>query len=374
MKIKIQINLISILLLINSCIVPYYPQTTENEELLIVEGVITDQHEINTIKLHMSVPLWKISNEKPLKGCKVWISDDMGKVDSMKEASIGTYVTSINTFQGKTGRKYILHIITPEAYRGHSYESLPMEMKPVPPIDDISYEKKAFITNPRPIEGCEIYVNTYDPTDKCKFYKWKYSETWEFHLPFDVQNKVCWITSDPDKILIKNTSILGEDRVSGFPINSIENPVDKLSVKYSILVTQYSLNEDEFNYWESLKNTLDQIGSLYDIIPAAIPNNIYCIEDPNEKTLGYFSVSAVTSKRAFIKDDFAGSNINMCMSDTIFGSQPLDLLGIPVWVVSDHLKDKIPYRIVTYSEKCTDCRLSGTDIKPDFWDDDKYSK
>jgi hypothetical protein len=62
------------------------------------------------------------------------------------------------------------------------------------------------------------------------------------------------------------------------------------------------------------------------------------------------------------------------MSDTIFGSQPLDLLGIPVWVVSDHLKDKIPYRIVTYSEKCTDCRLSGTDIKPDFWDDDKYSK
>ena len=116
-----KIVLLSILILINSCIYPYTPETTENEELIIVEGMITDQPEVNTIKLHMSVPLWKVANEKPLKGCKVWITDDQGKLDSLKEISIGTYVTDIATFQGKTGNKYTLHINTTAANGGLSY-------------------------------------------------------------------------------------------------------------------------------------------------------------------------------------------------------------------------------------------------------------
>ncbi len=372
MKCYLQIILISILLLITGCIVPYKPETTANDELLTVEGVITDQPEINTIKLHMSVPLWKVSNEKPVKGAKVWLTGEMGRIDSLRETSIGTYATDKTTFQGKTGRKYILHINTPEFYGGHSYESIPMEMKPVPPIEEITYNKKVFSPQPWNTEGCEIYVNTSDPTNKCSFYKWKYSETWEFHLPFDVPNKICWITVNSDKVMIKNTSILAENKVSEFPINTIENPVDRLSVKYSILVTQYSLSEDEYNYWESLKNTLDQMGSLYDIVPTSVPNNIYCIENPGEKTLGYFSVSAVSSKRLFIKDNFVGSNIDMCSSDTIFGSQPLDQTGPQhLYLVSEHLKDKPPFRIVTYSGACIDCTQRGSNVKPSFWDDDK---
>jgi hypothetical protein len=77
----------------------------------------------------------------------------------------------------------------------------------------------------------------------------------------------------------------------------ISNLTDRLRVGYSILVDQYSLNEDEYLYWEKLQSITEQVGGLYDIIPSPVPSNVYCVDDPNEKVLGYFSVSANTSKR-----------------------------------------------------------------------------
>jgi hypothetical protein len=361
------------LLLINSCIVKYIPKTDENEELLVVEGLITDQPGINTVKLSKTLPLWRRQVAKPLKGCKVWISDDMGRIDSLKETTIGTYVTSPASFQGAIGRMYTLHVRTTADYGNLNYESLPMEMKPVPPIDSIYYEKKVYVTWPRPVEGCQIYLDTHDPANNCKFFRWEYSETWEFHLPFNVPNRVCWLSGNSDGIFIKNTSILEEARVTGYPIYSIKDPIDRLSVKYSLLVNQFSLNEDEYLYWERLKNTIDQVGGLYDQVPATIPNNVYCNEDPNRKVLGYFSVSAMSSKRIFIKDSFAGMNglYFDCVSDTIYGTNPIPGLNTTVWVIIDNSDKVPPTRIVTYKISCADCRVRGTSIKPVFWEDDK---
>jgi hypothetical protein len=155
-----------LLFMSNSCIVPYIPEQVENEEMLVVEGMITDQKEVNTIKLSKSLPLWKNQNAKALKGCKVWISDDLGEIDSLKESFVGIYVTNPATFQGTIGRKYTLHILTTPAYGSLSYESFPMEMKPVPKMDRIYYEKKVYSYNPRPVEGCQIFINTQDSSEQ----------------------------------------------------------------------------------------------------------------------------------------------------------------------------------------------------------------
>jgi hypothetical protein len=388
-KLKQQILFSLLLLLLNSCIVEYVPITDEVAELLNVEGLITDQPGINTIKLSKSVPLWHRQVAQPVTGCKVWISDDLGQIAILKETLIGTYITDPANFQGKTGRKYALHITTSSSYRNLNFESFPMEMKPVPPIDSIYYEKKTYQNWPSAVEGCQIYLDTYDHSNNCKFYRWKYSETWEFHLPFNVKNRVCWSTVNSYEIFIKNTSILGEDRIIRYPLNAITNPIDKLSVKYSILVSQYSLNEDEYLYWERLKNTLDQIGGLYDLIPTFIPNNIFCVENPNEKTLGYFSVSAESSRRIFIKDKFNGYD-ESCNSDIKFGLPKFDwdirspsygtdtsIVGLDatVWVAEDHTDEIPPYRILVHTRWCNDCTKKGIfgeyrNIKPSFWDED----
>jgi hypothetical protein len=216
-------------------------------------------------------------------------------------------------------------------------------------------------------------VNTHDPLNQCKFYRWEFDETWEFILPYAVPNKICWVSDNSDVINIKSTSVLAEDKITRFPLNFISNENDKLRVKYSILVKQYSLNEDEYLYWEKLQNISQQVGGLYDIIPSSISSNVYSPDDPTEKVLGYFSVSASTTKRLFIKDNFSGliDLYKDCAQDTVFNGRPIANLNSTVWVIIDHPMPPPSYKIITYSKGCADCTARGTKIKPDFWIDGK---
>lgn len=358
----------------DSCKINYIPNIDYYEEAVVVEGLITDQPGISTIKISKSQPIWKRIYPKPLTGCKVSISDDLGNIYVLKEtpAAFGIYTTDSASFRGVIGREYTLHVRTTSEDNNLNYASLPTKMIPVPPIDSIYYEKKIFVQSNLHVEGCNIYLNTHDPSNNCWFYRWRYTETWEFHLPFDVPDNVCWISNNPADILIKNGSFLAEASIVRHPVISITDPVDRLSVKYSILVNQFSLNKDEYLYWERLKNTMDQVGGLYDQVPAAIANNVYCVEEPNKNVLGYFSVSAMSSRRLFIKDSF--NNINTlytrCLSDTVFTARPdtVTFLGTIIKILSDRVP---PGFIYTNDRGCVDCTKRGTNIKPVFWDDDK---
>jgi hypothetical protein len=354
-----------------SCVINYAPNIDDYEETLVVEGLITDQPGIYTVKISKSQPLWRRIYPRPLKGCIVSVSDDLGHTFNLKETSFsGVYVTDAATFRGTPGREYTLHIRTTTESVNLSYESQPVKMIPVPPVDNIYYEIKTFMQSGMPVQGCNVYLNAHDPSKKCKFFRWEFSETWEFHLPFNFPNNICWKSTNSEVILIKNASMIAESRITGQPVISIVNPTDKLSVKYSILVNQFSLNEDEYNYWERLKSTTDQTGGLYDIIPGTIPNNIYCLEEPEKKVLGYFGVSAVSSKRFFIKEQLTFSDLyGRCLADTFYTSRPDTVPDI--WIITDNSDKLIPYVIYTRDRSCVDCTTRGTNIKPDFWDDDK---
>lgn len=357
------------------CITQFIPETEETQELLVVEGLITDQVGGNMVRLSKSMPLGKRSTVKPLRGCTVVIVDDKGIYRQFFETAPGIY-TADSLFKGVVGRRYTLNVNTNGATENnYSYSSLPIEMKPVPPIDSIYYEKvllEASLPFFPPQEGCQIYLNTKDAENNCKFYRWDYTETWEFRLPYSAPvNRRCWISGNSGEINIKNISGLAEMRVNKYPVKFISNATDRLKEKYSMMINQYSINEDEFSYWEKLQSISEEIGSLYDITPSTIPGNIYCNEDPGETVLGYFSVSARTSKRIFIDDYFAGiiNLYNECISDTIFGNDPIPDLNISTWVLEEQLYPLPPYRVVTHTRGCADCSVRGSIIKPKFWDD-----
>jgi len=246
-------------------------------------------------------------------------------------------------------------------------------MRPVPPVDSIYYEKRDFVINDEHNEGCQIFLDTHDPSNNCRFYRWSFDETWEFHIPYEeVVNKICWISGKSEEILIKNTSDLAEDRVTKYPLYLISNPIDRLTVKYSMLVNQHSLNEDEYVYWESLRNILDEVGGLYDIIPANISNNLFCLEDPDEKVLGYFSVSGVRSKRIFIRDNFVGINhlYDYCVTDSASLTEDIPYLNILVWLLYYGVgpaPSNTPFRVLTDKKECADCTTRGTTTPPSFW-------
>jgi hypothetical protein len=305
------------------------------------------------------------------------ITDNTGHQYTLNESDPGTYLTDQNLFRGIIGRIYTLHISFEEAGSVLSYESLPMEMKPVPEIDSLFYEKKVLQENDEhepTQEGCQVYLNTYDQDGLCKHYRWDFTETWQFRLPYEVTNQVCWITDYSKAINIKNTSVFSETRINRYPLNFISNETDRLREKYSMTVNQYSLSEDEYNYWEKLQSISDEVGGLYDIIPASIPGNIFSVQNPSEKVLGYFSVSARSSKRIYVVDSFAGlpDLYSGCATDTVPTNAVIDGLNSWVWIIIRKDVGSPPfYLVLTNIPRCADCSFRGSPIKPDYWDEDE---
>jgi hypothetical protein len=369
-----QVLLFLFLVLIGGCVTQFIPDTTEDQDLLVVEGLITDQPGQNKIKISTSTHLGERNSPKPLVGCNVTISDDEGNNFNFNETSGGTYVAD-PSFHGVIGRSYALHIYAGSSRHNLSYQSAPVLLKPVPAIDSVYYERRVFtrMEDGSPTgEGCQIFLDTHDPSNNCKFYRWEYVETWEFSLPYLVPNSHCWVTDYSDNINIKNTTSLSESIIVKLPLDLVTNATDRLKERYSILVNQYSITEEEYLYWEKLQNVVEQVGSLYDLTPATIPSNIVCVENPDEKVLGYFSVSGVQSRRIFIKEFFRGiaDLYKNCEHAVIDGSEVPPDLGNTVWIIIDH-QSPPSYRVLTYTKGCADCTVRGTTVEPDFWRNSK---
>ena len=357
-------------LIILGCVTKFIPVIEEDQKLLVVEGLITDQPEVYSVKLSWSMPVGSKPKVMPAGGFKVQVQDDLENIYGFNETSdTGTYSSDKETFQGVVGRTYTLQINAgSDASFHYSYESIPVEMKAVPPIDTLFYEK--VIINEEtptsgPVEGCQIYLNSFDPEGKCIYYRWDYSETWKFEIPYNVENQVCWITYNSAKINIKNTSVLSEDRINRYPLYFISNETDRLYVRYSILVNQYSLSQEEYTYWEQLNSITQDVGSLYDIMPSSIQGNLFCIEDPEQQVLGYFSVSAKTSSSIYIDEQFRGpvNHYKDCYGNTYATGEFIPGLNVYRWIYYVGQG----YVETTFHKECADCTARGTLTKPDFW-------
>jgi hypothetical protein len=375
MRSTIYLLLFLITFLTGSCITEFIPETGENQELMIVEGLLTDQKEINTIKLSRSQSLLSKTKGIPYQGCTVIITDDLGNVTRLAEQSDGIYVTDSSSFKGEVGRTYKLTVITNNSGSANfTYESVPVTMLPVPPVDTIYYEKKTYSDGANGLrEGAMIWFDSHDPSDQCKFYRWDYIETWRFQLPYTVVNSQCWISTHSTDINISNASILAENRITKFPLVYVTPESDRLSSRYSLLLNQYSVSEDEFNYWERLKKVTEEVGSLYDITPSFIPGNLRCLEDPSQDVLGYFSVSAKSSKRVYVSGYYSGLVYlyKTCPTDTVSDLTSVVDLNKKLWVIESNTFVVPPIYILTSQKSCADCTVRGSKTPPSWWNDSK---
>jgi Domain of unknown function (DUF4249) len=166
--------------------------------------------------------------------------------------------------------------------------------------------------------------------------------------------------------------------ISHFFFNSVSKSTEKMYVLYSVLVNQYALTKDEFEYWTELKKNSEQLGTLFDAQPSQIGSNIHCISNPGEPVMGYLSASTVQKKRLFVGISEM-TNMNYIpytlpchvIKDVTTGFSSLDTS-----IAYEYL-DK-PNHLFTFwyydgayhvaQNFCIDCREhGGTNLKPDFW-------
>jgi hypothetical protein len=362
------------------------PEVDTNLNYLTVEGLInTGGVDSSIIRVSRTVKLTNKVAIQPETNATLTIeSNDNVLKRTLTERSSGVYYSLPSVLDAT--RQYRLRIKTAA---GKEYVSDFVEVKVSPPIDALGFEAQS-IGAP----GVQIYVNTRDVTNKSRYYKWDFVETYEFNSrnysnwifdnrverprnPLTENIYTCWRTINSNTIVLASTAKLTNDVLNKAPIQRIPPNNEKLGVKYSIMVNQQVLTKEAFDFWEILRKNTEQVGSIFDAQPSQLKGNIHSVNNPDEIVIGYVSAGTVQRKRLFIDEteiprSFKYVKPAACAVDTIPRAQFSSIFYSGFQIPVDALFDpppapQEPKAYTTTSTACIDCTLRGTKIKPAFW-------
>ncbi len=373
------IYIICVLAVITSCKEQYAPEISGiNKNILVVDGFINIGADSTIVKLSRTVVLNNKNTANPEIGATVSVETETNQAIFLTEVRKGVYaIESLNLGQAN---KYRLRIKT---NGGSEYLSDFVEAKIAPPIESVSYEVKG--------NGVEIFVNTKDPTNKSKYYRWEYEESWIFFSKYNSQYiwrggatlsvrepheaiYQCWGNSPSSIVLTGSTAKLEQDVVSRQPVIFIPSTSEKLSEKYSILVKQYSLTKEAYDFWENLKKNTENLGSIFDVLPSELTGNVHGLTNKNELVIGYVSAGSIQKQRIFIsKDKFPTWRpkypYNCIEPDTLqeYKIATYYVGNILVPIVPIYFDNGVLRGWQSAQRECVDCTIRGTNRRPIFW-------
>jgi hypothetical protein len=373
-------SLFLLVLITHSCVEPFYPEIEAYENILVVDGFITDENRPYLVKLSRSFSYGEYKHY-PVQGALIVIQDENGESFELEEESPGSYYSDATRLTGIEGNQYQLHVILDN---GKVYESDWVVLKKAPPIErfDIQFERKE-TPDPQVFnEGIQVYLNSHDLQNDTWYYRWEWEETWEFTVPMQVPsvNKYrCWQSDVSRSIMIESSRHLTSDKVIDFPIHFVSAGSNRLRNLYSLQVKQHAISQSAYEFWKMQEDLGENAGTLFDPIPTAIPGNIYCIDDPEEPVLGYFEASGVSTRRLFISRDLMPSDVfipngfEYCKFKSLTNPNPavINTMLSNGWIYVDdyNYMDSLIVRLTNHAS-CLDCTLTGTNVKPDYWPDD----
>lgn len=365
---------IAILLLFSGCISPFEPKGASVEGLLVVEGDIV-LNDTTVITLSRSSAISSNQTVKYVFNATVWVESSEGIiVYGIPKLSNGVYAYKIPTSGLNRKAMYRLKVRIPGS---GEYESPFMSVLETPDIENISWKVDSLY------HTVTFYVSSKGSDIASNYYRWNYSEDWEFTARYntyvyydEVRNKIidtalnwyyCYKKDVSKGVYVANTSGFSENKVYNKPIATFGNHDDRLSVLYSMEVTQRSLTREGYIYWENIGRNSSELGGIFSPQPSEVRGNITSLSNPNEVVLGYISAVVTKKKRifAYAKDIKLFSFNDDC---SIIENVPLgsflemkrsgyELLGY----------DELEHTSLWTMKKCVDCRLSGSKLRPSFW-------
>jgi len=377
-KKRISLKILLYLLIISStsCIEKFdFNGDKTKENLLVVDGFISNGTEPSVVYLSRTSEFVGLTIEGgyalPERNAIVKIIDDDGNEELLHEeielkiihtknedndsisfpVSIireGKYVSNAG-FRGQIGKTYHLYVKT---LNSDEYISTPEKMlAPKGEIDSFyfnlgSQEKfdpeTGKITYPY---GLKFYTDLTLPVENT-YYILEWLATYKVKMPFDTNDSVCYANQYPvNQINIinskeENVTTLPAHHIAFFPLSN------KFDIGFSIILKQYSVSKDAFEFKQLLKNQLDSKGTIFDPIPSKITGNVKKLNG-EEEVLGHFGTRTLQERRIFILpkmiDGFEPRGYSVCGG----GATPEGSLAF-----------------------CFDCTKwrGGTRKKPDYWD------
>lgn len=358
-----------------SCKDPYYPPVNAKQtNYLVVEGYIT-ANTPTVIKLSKTrvVSKYDTARAMPETGAEVIVEDDHGGQYPLAENSPGTY--TMGTVVLDSTYKYSLYIAT---LSGKKYQSDFVPFETSPAITGIDQSLKQ--------GNLQVYVNSKNENNSSRFYRWSYVETWEYHTPYVSGYEyfpaysgigeritpvhICWVTNNSTNVVVGSSAGL-QGNIIHSPLAYFINHDRRLSVLYSVLITQYSLDSSAYQFWKEMKNNSEDIGSIFSTQPSQAKGNIHNISDSTEKVIGYIGAGNTSQFRGFIDNSSLPASWNSPTECTTIWVPDIPD-SITFYFSSGYIPLYVEYRENvkgydgTFGE-CGDCTILGTNTKPSFW-------
>ncbi len=344
---------------------------------LVVEGYISG-NSVTQYTLSRTIALPGDSAIPMESGAKVQVEGSDNSIYPLAEQSPGVYGS--DTLALNAALQYRLRINTAN---GESYLSDFAPYKPTPAIDSVNW---IFNSN-----GVTIYTNSHDPANATRYYQWSYDQTWAYYSaeqsvllyqsstnslvprPANLEIYQCWMNVQSTNILIGSTAKLAQDVVYEFPLAHISPNSQPLEVEYSILVKQYALTQDGYNFLSLMQSNTELLGSIFSALPSEINGNIHSLNNPGEQVIGYISAGTVQQQRIFIDRSqipYWDYQFTCPVADTVVPNDSAAVMSffdhgeyVPIMTLLAP-----PGGTTANIPDCIDCRTEGgTTTKPSYW-------
>jgi hypothetical protein len=349
---------------------------------LVIEGYISAS---GPAEIHISrtIPLAdtaKLINETL---AKVQLQGRDNSTYNLTESAGGMYTNTLLNLN--SSQQYRLYIKTRE---GKEYASEYVKVRIAPLIDSIGWVRE---NN----KGLQIYVNTHDPKNNTWYYRWTTEEMWEFHSKYytsveyardpvtgrvkglkfrrpdhAVETKffTCWKGENSTNLVLGSSAKLSIDSIHK-PLIQIPFGSWKLSVLYSVLIKQYALSKEEYEYLDKMKKNSEETGNVFGRQPSELKGNIHCLSNAAEPVIGYIGIANRQEKRIWItRNDVPDWLYYMeCEAHEV----PIDSIEewqsyTPVAILSYDAAGEVLSFLVS-EPRCVICTTRGTNVKPSFW-------
>ncbi|CAM1344642.1 DUF4249 domain-containing protein [Tenacibaculum amylolyticum] len=403
-KFKKYTYLILLLIIASSCIETFEFKTASFDANLVVRAIITNELKQHTVELSRTIPIDSTKLD-PERNAIVSITNDAGEMYNFQETQDGIYTSNVD-FAILPNIAYTLNIETQD---GNTYNSTPETLPKTSTIQDLEVSVQE--NDIDQIKEVVIKANSNTSGNEGQYYRYAYEETFKVKTAvwspkklvilsntppysFELVDKdpnidgigFCYGTLNSKNILLTETLTLAQDQIIGFPIRKI--PIDNyiVGIRYSILVKQYVINQNTYDFY-TLLNTFSNPDNIFSQTQVGnIPSNISSTTNPTEdKVIGFFEVSSIATERIFfnrneIADTFTGFNNYVSLADCTerpnpfitgpFGNSPLLDLLLNGWIYQSPPDTPIipperPYALTV--KPCGDCTHIGAPIPPSFW-------
>jgi hypothetical protein len=369
-----------------SCVEPYSVNVGGTDpNYLVVDGFLNASENKVSVRLTRAVALSNEAgfapvNDDPANPIVVNLEDESGNVYPLSrlEGQVGEYEASAIPLNADV--RYRVHVTIPPS---EEYASEYVEIKQTPAIEKVFFD---------PADKLRILIDTSDPTSQSKYYRWTYSETWEYTSPYNSTLKLvggevvsrpeeeqiyrCYKTDNSQKILLASSTDLSSDIIRNFELIEIEPSSEKLRFRYSVIVRQIALTEDAYTFWLNLYKTTENVGGLFDPMPGEVRGNFRSMRDPSKTVIGYFTAGTVSEQRIFITpkdlpENYLSFRPKFCQVDSVM-IEDIASLEAGRFIVGTITETQGPPATIGYlvaDRSCADCVYihGGVNTKPSFW-------